>query len=192
MQMLKGLGPSVVVSKIDFLFLSRIEKRWKNVKRWIFHWAICKDCLVHGRCINRMHYNLQWWQNQSPSYCHNYPQIKSLLCLIATLGGRGRGETGWWTNWWIWGSMGCAGFGTGGLGSGKQITSIGSPVPNTAASSLANWQMSATDVLSQFSHLRPCSSSTSSRFRWVSNAKLGASHFCSVEWSHCGMVETKM
>ena len=99
MQMLKGLGPSVVVSKIDFLFLSRIEKRWKNVKRWIFHWAICKDCLVHGRCINRMHYNLQWWQNQSPSYCHNYPQIKSLLCLIATLGGRGRGETGWWTNW---------------------------------------------------------------------------------------------
>ena len=50
MQMLKGLGPSVVVSKIDFLFLSRIEKRWKNVKRWIFHWAICKDCLVHGRC----------------------------------------------------------------------------------------------------------------------------------------------
>ena len=50
MQMLKGLGPSVAVSKIGLLFLSRIEKRWKNVKRWILHWAICKDCLVHGRC----------------------------------------------------------------------------------------------------------------------------------------------
>ena len=157
MQMLKGLGPSVAVSKIDLLFLSRIEKRWKIVKGWIFHWAICKDCLVHGRCA------IVCITIGSDSKT-NLPLIVTIIRRLSLYSAWLRlqeGEEGWRQGGGQIGGFGvrwdAPDLGRGGLGSGKQITSIGSPVPNTAASSLANWQMSATDVLSQFSHLRPCS-----------------------------------
>ena len=113
MQTLKNLGPSVAVSKIDLLFLSRIEKRWKNGKKWIFHWAICKDCLVHG---NRAIVCITIYSDGKTNFPLTVTIIRRLSLYSAWLrlqegeeGGRqGGGQIGW-----IWGSMGCAGFGTG-------------------------------------------------------------------------------